>query len=100
MINCYFFIEVVVFTYLGLAVAPATWYNMDNYKERENVRREKKMLFETCYYIVDSIDGDYANLLKLDSDQTETKLVARALLQEAIVVGSKLKYEMLQYELV
>ena len=25
--NCYFFIEVVVFTYLGLAVAPATWYN-------------------------------------------------------------------------
>jgi len=58
------------------------------------------MLFETCYYVVESIDGDYANLLKLDSDQTETKLVARALLPEAITVGSKLKYEMLQYELV
>ena len=26
--NCYFFYKkVVVFTYLGLAVAPATWYN-------------------------------------------------------------------------
>ena len=58
------------------------------------------MLFETCFYLVESIDGDYANLLKVDSDQRETKLVARALLPEAIVVGSKLKYEMLQYELV
>ena len=38
------------------------------------------MLFETCYYEVVSIDGDYANLLKLDSDQKDTKLVARALL--------------------
>ena len=55
------------------------------------------MLFETCYYEVVSIDGDYANLLKLDSNQEEPKLVARALLPESIVVGSKLKYEMLQY---
>ena len=58
------------------------------------------MLFETCYYEVVSIDGDYANLLKLDSDQEDTKLVARALLPEAIMVGSNLKYELLQYELV
>lgn len=57
-------------------------------------------MFETCYYEVVSIEGDYANLLKLDSSQEEPKLVARALLPEAIMVGSKLKYEMLQYELV
>ncbi len=57
------------------------------------------MLFETCYYTVEVIDGDYAHLKKLDDESAELKLVARALLPEAIVVGSKLKYEMLQYEL-
>lgn len=58
------------------------------------------MLFETCYYVVEMIDGDYAHLKKLEDESAELKLVARALLPEAIVVGSKLKYEMLQYELV
>ncbi len=57
------------------------------------------MLFETCYYTVEVIDGDYAHLKKVDDENSELKLVARALLPEAIVVGSKLKYEMLQYEL-
>ena len=57
------------------------------------------MLFETCYYIVEIIDGDYAHLRKQDDETAELKLVARALLPEAIMVGSKLKYEMLQYEL-
>ena len=57
------------------------------------------MLFETCYYIVEIIDGDYAHLRKQDDETAELKLVARALLPEAIVAGSKLKYEMLQYEL-
>ena len=55
-------------------------------------------------YIVESIDGDYAHLRRVDEGAgeigEELKLVARALLPEAIVVGSKLKYEMLQYELV
>ncbi len=58
------------------------------------------MMFETCYYIVEMIDGDYAHLKKTDDETEELKLVARALLPESIVVGSKLKYEMLQYELV
>lgn len=58
------------------------------------------MLFETCYYTVELIDGDYAHLKKVEDENAELKLVARALLPEAIVVGSKLKYEMLQYELV
>ena len=58
------------------------------------------MLFETCYYEVAMIDGDYAHLKKMDDESGDLKLVARALLPEAITVGSRLKYEMLQYELV
>ena len=58
------------------------------------------MLFETCYYTVEMIDGDYAHLKKMNDEAAELKLVARALLPEAIVVGSQLKYEMLQYEVV
>lgn len=57
-------------------------------------------MFETCFYVVEMIDGDYAHLKKLEDESAELKLVARALLPEAIMVGSKLKYEMLQYELV
>lgn len=57
-------------------------------------------MFEVCYYEVAMIDGDYAHLKKLEEENAELKLVARALLPEAIVVGSRLKYEMLQYELV
>ena len=58
------------------------------------------MLFETCYYEVMIIDGDYAHLKKENEENGDLKLVARALLPEAITVGSRLKYEMLQYELV
>ena len=63
-------------------------------------KETEQMLFETCYYEVVSIDGDYAHLKKMDDETAELKLVARALLPEAIVVGSQLKYEMLQYELI
>lgn len=55
---------------------------------------------ETIYYIVDSIDGDYANLRRSDDEQAELKLVARALLPEAIQEGSRLKYELLEYSIV
>lgn len=57
------------------------------------------MLFEACFYVVEMIDGDYAHLRKLEDENTDLKLVARALLPEGISVGSKLKYEMFQYEL-
>ena len=57
-------------------------------------------MFEAVYYRVVSIDGDYANLQKEDSVSEEPKLVARALLPAEIMEGSKLKYEMLQYEIV
>lgn len=56
-------------------------------------------MFEAVYYIVDSIDGDYANLKKIDDNSDELKLVARALLPESIQEGSRLKYEMLSYSL-
>jgi len=56
-------------------------------------------MFETLYYEVVSIDGDYANLKRTDIDSADLKLVARALLPTEITVGSQLKYEMLQYEI-
>ena len=54
---------------------------------------------ETFYYIVESIEGDYANLRRTDIESDDLKLVARALLPPEIVEGSELKYEMMQYEL-
>jgi len=56
-------------------------------------------MFETWYYEVVNIDGDYANLKRTDMDSADLKLVARALLPSEITVGSQLKYEMLQYEI-
>ena len=49
---------------------------------------------ETFYYIIDSIDGDYANLRRTDIVSDELKLIARALLPSEINVGTKLKYEL------
>lgn len=53
-----------------------------------------------CDYEVARIDGDYAHLRRLDKPGEELKLVARALLPPEIVEGSRLHYEMLQYELI
>ena len=58
------------------------------------------MLFETWFYEVVSIDGDYAHLKRTDAEIDDLKLVARALLPAEITVGSQLKYEMMQYEIV
>ena len=55
---------------------------------------------ETWFYEVVSIDGDYANLKRTDIESDDLKLVARALLPPEIVEGSRLKYEMMQYELI
>ena len=51
----------------------------------------------TYYYIVVSIDGDYANLRRTDIESEDLKLVARALLPEEITEGTKLRYEMMEY---
>ncbi len=55
---------------------------------------------ETWFYEVVSIDGDYANLKRTDIVSDDLKLVARALLPAEIVEGSRLKYELMQYEIV
>ena len=57
------------------------------------------MIFETIEYVVHSIDGDYAHLKKEGQTDGDLKLVARALLPASITEGSRLKYEMMQYEL-
>ena len=53
----------------------------------------------TFLYEVVSIDGDYANLRRTDVSTDEMKLVARALLPAEITEGTKLRYEMMQYEI-
>ena len=58
------------------------------------------MDFQTMYFIVDRIDGDYAYLKRTDEEQAEPRLVARALLPDEIMEGSKIKYEMLRYEII
>ena len=55
---------------------------------------------ETWFYEVVSIDWDYANLRRTDIESNDLKLVARALLPAEILEGSKLKYELMQYELI
>ena len=57
-------------------------------------------LLDIWYYEVVSIVGDYANLKRIDEEIDDIKLVARALLPMEISVGSKLKYQMLQYEII
>ena len=54
----------------------------------------------TWFYEVVSIDGDYAHLRRTDMESEDLKLVARALLPPEIMEGSRLKYELLQYELI
>lgn len=52
----------------------------------------------TFRYQVVSIDGDYANLKRMDETEDDLKLVARALLPPEIAEGTKLLYEMLEYK--
>ena len=54
----------------------------------------------SCIYLVERIDGDYAYLRDIENPHKEPVFVARALLPLEIMEGTKLKYEMLQYEIV
>ena len=56
------------------------------------------MEMNSFQYQVASIDGDYANLKRIDIESDEVKLVARALLPPDISEGTKLRYEYMQYE--
>jgi hypothetical protein len=56
---------------------------------------------ETKYYVVSSIDGDYAWLKRIDTGMDEEPVfIARALLPEGVNEGTRLKSEFLQYEIV
>ena len=70
--------------------------------EKEVVKRPdvvRRIHMNTFQYIVESIDGDYAHLRRIDEESDELKLVARALLPPEIVEGSKLLYEWMQYSI-
>ncbi len=54
----------------------------------------------TFYYVVESIESDYANLRRTDIESDDLKLVTRALLPPEIKEGTKLKYEFLQYTII
>ena len=54
---------------------------------------------KTFEYVVESLDGDYANLRRTDEESDELKLVARALLPQETGEGTRLKYELLQYRI-
>ncbi len=57
-------------------------------------------MMNTFRYQVESIDGDYANLRRIDIESDEIKLVARALLPPDIAEGTKLLYEYMQYQII
>ena len=58
-----------------------------------------RVIMETMYFEVVSIDGDYANLKRTDAPSDDLRVVARALLPEEINEGSRLRYEMFEYML-
>ncbi len=53
-----------------------------------------------CEYIVERIDGDYAMLRRVDDPKADLKMTARALLPPEITEGTRLLYEMMQYEII
>ena len=55
-------------------------------------------IFAEQRYIVERLDGDYAYLRNLETPEEDLKCVARALLPE-VSEGSKLRYEMMSYEI-
>jgi hypothetical protein len=58
------------------------------------------MNLDPIFYIVERLDGDYAQLRRLDRENAPLKSVARALLPDAIDEGTKLKFELFHYEIV
>jgi len=56
-------------------------------------------MFERIDYIVVRIEGDYAYLQQAEDSSAEEKCVAMALLPQEIMEGSRIKYEMMSYEM-
>ena len=57
-------------------------------------------MFERIDYVVKRIDGDYADMERIDEPDAELKCVARALMPPEIMEGNRIDYEMLQYSIV
>lgn len=55
---------------------------------------------EGMEYSVEQIDGEYAKLRRLDREEEDLKLVARALLPQEIGEGTRLNYEMFEYTII
>ena len=72
---------------------------LDTQKAASQLETRKLSRAELPPYEIVSIEGDYANLKRIDIELDDLKLVARALLPAEIMVGSKLKYELMQYEI-
>ena len=90
----------VVGMLIAVPVAALLKLQFERYVERRRKIREKQDM-ETKFYIVTRIDGDYAWLKRTDTDKDEEPVfIARALLPEGINEGTKLKSELLQYEII
>lgn len=73
------------------------------YKRQDDKTKKEAKNMLTCIYVVEKIDGDYAELRRVDAlaqDREENKVMARALLPADIMEGNKILYENLQYRLI
>lgn len=52
------------------------------------------------YYVVESLSGDYTYLKRTDIDGADLFMIAIALLPEGIDIGTKLKWENLEYSII
>lgn len=57
-------------------------------------------IFDAVDYVVADMDGDYGMLQRLDCPQEPLKPVALALLPDGITEGTKLRYQMMEYEII
>lgn len=74
-------------------------FDMLSQHNEDKSSREMEKSMNTFEYRVAGIDGDYANLERIDAPEEGYKPVARALLPPEIKEGTRLLYEMLQYRI-
>ena len=51
-------------------------------------------------YVITRIEGEYAYLRELDSNDADELFIALALLPQGVDIGTKLHYEMLEYTII
>ena len=62
------------------------------------VKEKARDIMETRFYEVVKIEGEYAYIK--DKETGEEIFIAMFLLPEGVDIGTKLKYEMLEYEII